>query len=129
MNWDSFFAEPKYLRAKEGELLQALTDTDCKNLKAVQAKNDMRWDLEEVLGVSPDDTQFSNFLQSNEEYLKEMLALRQLYWFFAEKNQGEGSVSYAKMHLYDKLYRERKARLGSLISRKSPSITALIVTR
>jgi len=129
MSWDSFFAEPKYLRAKEGELLQSLTDTDCKNLKAVQAKNDLRWDIEEVIGYQPNEQQFLDFLQSNEEYLKEMLALRQLYWFFAEKNQGEGSVSYTKMHLYDKLYRERKARLGSLLVSKSPSITTITITR
>lgn len=129
MNWDSFFAEPNLLRAKEGELLLEMTDDDVKNLKVEQAKSDLRWDVEEVLGVNISDPIAIAFLQSNEVFLKEMLALRQLYWFFLERDAGEGSIQHIKATTYKRLYDERKARLGSLIVQNTPSLTTITIVR
>ncbi|MCX7909592.1 MAG: hypothetical protein N2560_08770 [Ignavibacteria bacterium] len=129
MDWDSFLSDAKYIRAKEGDLFEKATDDYLRALKVEQAKQDMKWDIEEVLGVSITDPFAQDFLQSNADYLREMLALRQLYWYFLERTNGEGSLTQIKADVYKKLYNERRSRLGSLIVYKRPNVDTLQVTR
>jgi hypothetical protein len=127
MTWVDFKAEASYLRAKEGELFKRETDSVVENLKLEQAKADLRWDIEQVLGVSIQDA--TDFLNANAEYIKEMLALRQLYWYFLERSNGEGSVTQQKSETYRRLYEQKKIQLGSLKIYNRPNVDTLLVMR
>lgn len=129
MDWDSFFADAKYIRAKEWDLFEKATDEYLQSLKVEQAKQDMKWDIEEVIQDKITSPIAQNFLQSNADYLREMLALRQLYWFFLEKTGGEGSIAHQKALTYRKLYEEKKSRLGSMLIFQRPGIDILTILR
>lgn len=94
-----------------------------------QAKEDLKWDLLEVLNTTLDSDVMQDFLDTNENYLQEILAYRQLYWWYVANDVGEGSRNRELMRTYDKKYREMISKLYNMKSYEIPRSNMVTISR
>ena len=94
-----------------------------------QAKEDLKWDLLEVLNTTLDSDIMQEFLDTNENYLQEILAYRQLYWWYVANDVGEGSRNRELMRIYDKKYREMIRKLYNMRAYEIPRTRTLTISR
>lgn len=104
------------MRSKESNLLLSLTDTEVIALKKEQAKEDLKWDLIEALNLEIDSSDMESYLTDNESFLQELLANRQLFWYFMEELGQQGSLNNEKAAFYKRSYEEKRLKLKSLFN-------------
>lgn len=129
MEWSQLATTAALMDAKEPIDLVDLSSAQKIALKQVQAKEDMKWDLEEALGYEYDTDDFETYLTDNESFLQEALACRQLYWYYLEQNAGEGSAADKKTKSYAILYKRKQDRFASLIEHDTPTRKTVTIGR
>lgn len=91
-----------------------------------EAKAVLKLDLQEKLGLLPSDTDdmstLDEIVTAQADRMKRILALKQMEMVYEDKNEGEGSTSYALWKHYRDAYANEKAGFAGLI-RKQGTVT------
>lgn len=104
-----------------------LTDVEIIATRKIQAKLDLQNDLEEIFRISVDN--LTSYVTNNLEFLQDMLALRQLFWYYFEQGGGDGSDARFKSKTYSDLYNLKKQKLKSLFTSEVPYTRSLVMSR
>lgn len=103
------------------------TELDLKNLFKTQAKLDLQSDIEDIFRIPVSD--LTDYITNNEAVLQDMLALRQLYWYYTEQDGGIDSVARHKAKIYQDLYLTKKSKLKSLYVSSVPITFSKVISR
>jgi hypothetical protein len=115
MLWSAFATTAANIRNKEEAQFQNVTDADLILLKQTQAKRDMLFDLLQILNYDT-ESDITSILDEHTDFLREALSYRQLYWYWLELDNGEGSPTHLRMTNYSKLYDKCKLQFSKLES-------------
>jgi hypothetical protein len=130
MTYANLHTTAALMRAKELDVLAVYTaDADVIALKETQAKEEMKWDLQEALNLEYDATDFETYLTNNQSYLQEALANKQLALFFFEDTGALGSANDMKVKHYKGQYESMRARFASLKSFDVQQFTTVNIVR
>jgi hypothetical protein len=125
--YDTFETTAELLRAKE--TFSELDDVELIELKKVQAKEDLKWDLMTATGYDIDNSDMDTYLNTNELFIQELLANKQLSLYFIENYNGAGSQNAEKAKYYEKKYEVKRNQLKSLIEKTIPTTMLLTIRR
>jgi hypothetical protein len=103
-----------YMRIRESHLTTGLSDAQVSALYLDQARTDIRLDLNEMTGVSIDDTsKYNEFATEHEERLRTAFAVKQL-WYLLNENFSVEGVNNVKYNEYGKEYQRIKSSFRGL---------------
>jgi hypothetical protein len=115
MTWSSFAITATYITAKEATEFAGQSDATVIATKKEQAKRDMLLDLFEAFGINDEtDSDFETILDTYTDRLREALSCKQLYWYFLEKDMGQGTINNERYKHYDRLYKSQRQLFSSL---------------
>lgn len=107
MSWTALATTADHIRRKEPDAFRDWQDADLITLKQAQAKEDVLQDITGVLGIGRDE--LDDIATTHADFLKEVLSVRQLYWFFLENDMGEGSTQRYRLRHYIDIYNNYKS--------------------
>lgn len=131
MTYTNLHTTAALMTAKETELLTKLGLNDAAKiaLKETQAKEQLKWDLQEAIKYEYDDTEFESYLTDNEAYLQEALANLQLHLYFTEQTGGAGSNADTKAKHYKQQYDSMKSRFANFLEYDYPRQRTVTIGR
>lgn len=114
MTWNDFAITATYITAKEPTEFTGVSDANVVLTKKEQAKRDMLLDLQEALRLEETSDEFEEILDTHVTRLREALACKQLYWYFLEKDMGQGTINNERYRHYARLYEAQRKLFNSL---------------
>jgi len=116
MDYSDFAILGTEIRRKEKSTFDEKSDVELIALNQEQGKEDLKWDLMQALQMEIDEGNMEDYITDNLDYLREILAIRQLFWYYMENDGGEGSINRERIKFYDKMYKDKVSKLKSLLT-------------
>lgn len=126
MSWAALATTATHMKEREAEYFTGMADAAIIALKQTIAKDQMKRDLCDELGMELTDTAVDTIATDYESDLQRALALLQLHLIFTDQDAGEGSVNRFKSQYYRSAYDNEKRRfktMGAAATSSSISVT------
>lgn len=105
-------------------------DTDLVNLNLDTARFHVALDVQQALGLLPNDMAGLDAAATyNEPLLQKAISYKQLEFFYAKVDEGEGSKSRLRLEFYRREYGLLKAQFASLLRQTQYSVVAKTILR
>lgn len=128
MSWGTLETTATHMKEREAEYFTGMSDAAIIALKQSIAKDKMKRDLCDELGLALDDTAVDTIATDSEPDLQRALALLQLHFIFTDQDAGEGSVNRFKSSYYGSAYDNEKRRFKTM-GTSSTSARISVTTR
>jgi hypothetical protein len=119
MTFDALTINATYMRETSADILTTndYSDAALVSLKYNVAKNQLKHDMRQSLGLgdnTTDNTRLDDVTDKYETDIQNALMYLQLYWFFVEVNDGEGTKNNDRMKQYKGAYEQAKREFASM---------------
>jgi len=125
--WSTLETTAAYMRDGNEDIFPKEEYSDAKLIALYKStgKDEMKQDLMQALRLDPANTDYlDDVADLQTDYLKRVLAYKQLQLFYFSILQGEGTVANAKYKHYERCYERAKARFELLMVRGSYTVTS-----
>ncbi len=114
MSWSTLEVNVDDIKVRESKLFGTWTDSAVKGVMKSVAKEQMKRDMCDELGLGLDDTAIDTLADDYTTDLQRALAYLQLHLFFMDNHTGDGSVNAMKASHYASLYKQERQRFKTL---------------
>lgn len=129
MTFPELKADATTLRAGNEGVFEDLEDAELQELNRTEALNILRLDLEQAMSLEPNTDKLDEITEVHELRLKQALAHKQLFLYYFEHDDGEGSRSRIRMDTYKREYASAQAMFGKLKQPTTSQTTFVRIAR